>query len=370
MATSTKLDVLIIGAGQAGLALGYYLQKTPLSFQLVEGNNRIGDSWRKRYDSLVLFTPRAYSALPGLTLPGEQAGFAGKDEVADYLETYALHFKLPVITGTAIQSLEHQNNGSYLAKTTTGSNIEARAVVLATGAFQKQTIPCLANDLAERVWQFSSEEYKNSRQIRPGPVLVVGDGPTGRDIARDLYASHTVILATGHPRKLLPAHIFGKSSWWWLDKLGLLRLSGETFLGRKLKKGDAFPGRNNTLKQLKDQGVHIMPRLVSAEGNRVTFSNGKFYQITTVIWATGFRDNSDWVAISEVKDEQGNFVHRQGISPVPNLYFIGRPWQRSRSSALIMGVGRDSQYLAAHLVKNLLTLDTQNKPSGEISALV
>jgi len=353
---TTIIDVLIIGAGQAGLALGYHLQKqkTPLSFQLVERNKHIGDSWRKRYDSLVLFTPRAYSSLPGLALPGDQAGFADKDEVANYLEAYAHHFNLPVLTGTAIQSLERHNNGGYLAITDAGSRIKARAVVLATGAFQKQSIPSLAHDLAESIRQFSSENYKNPTQIPPGTVLVVGDGATGRDIASDLYATHNTILATGHPRKLLPQHILGKSTWWWLDKLGISRMSGETFLGRKIKKADAFPGQGNTLKQLQDLGVRVMPRLVSAQGNRVTFANGIFYEVTSVIWATGYRDNSDWVTIGEIKDEQGNFVQHGGISTASHFYFIGRPWQRSRGSALITGVGRDSQYLAEHIVKNLL----------------
>jgi putative flavoprotein involved in K+ transport len=372
MTNSTKLDVLIIGAGQAGLALGYHLQKQkpPLSFQLVEGNERIGGSWRKRYDSLSLFTPRAYSALPGLALSGDQAGFASKDEVADYLESYANHFNLPVLTGTAIQSLKHHNNGSYLAITDTGSTIEARAVVLATGAFQKQSIPSLAHDLGESVQQFTSDNYKNAGQVPPGTVLVVGDGASGRDIASDLHATHHTILATGHPRKLLPQRVLGKSTWWWLDKLGISRLSGDTFLGKKIKKADAFPGRDNTLKQLQALGVCVMPRLVSAEGHRVTFSNGKIYEVTAVIWATGYHDNSDWVAISEVKDAQGNFVHTQGISPLPNFYFIGRPWQQSRGSALITGVGRDSQYLSEYIVKNLLAVATQNQPSGDMPALV
>ncbi len=210
---TTIIDVLIIGAGQAGLALGYHLQKTPLSFQLVEGNERIGDSWRKRYDSLVLFTPRAYSALPGLPLPGDPAGYAGKDEAADYLETYARHFNLPVLTGIRIEALEYDNNGSvFLAETSTGSNIAARAVVLATGAFQKQIIPALAGQLSEDVRQFTSENYKNAAQVPPGTVLVVGDGASGRDIASDLQASHTVILSAGHPRKLLPLRILGKST--------------------------------------------------------------------------------------------------------------------------------------------------------------
>ena len=133
--TTTTLDVRIIGAGQAGLALGYHLQQTSLCFQIVERHAYIGDSWRRRYDSLVLFTPRTYSALPGLALAGAPNGYPDKDEVADYLAVYARHFDLPVRTGTGIELLERQDRG-YRATTQDGARIEARAVVLPTGAFQ------------------------------------------------------------------------------------------------------------------------------------------------------------------------------------------------------------------------------------------
>ncbi len=141
------LDILVIGGGQAGLALGYHLQRTPYRFQIIEGGSRIGDSWRTRYDSLVLFSSRAYSSLPGLAVPGDPGGYATKDEIADYLETYATHFALPVVLNTHIQRLERGPNG-FCATTTTGVTIECRAVVLATGAFQTPVIPLMARRLA------------------------------------------------------------------------------------------------------------------------------------------------------------------------------------------------------------------------------
>src|SRR5919109_675572 len=211
--TLTTIDVLIIGAGQAGLTLGYYLRRTPLRFQLVERNQRIGDSWRRRYDVLELFTPRAYSALPGLALAGDPDGYPGKDDVAAYLEAYARHFDLPVLLGTGIQLLE-RHNGGFRATTDDGDRIEARAVVLATGAFQTPAIPRLAAGLSADVRQFTAETYKNAAQLPPGTTLVVGDGATGRDIAHDAQGTgnHTVILATGRRRRLLPERILGKST--------------------------------------------------------------------------------------------------------------------------------------------------------------
>jgi putative flavoprotein involved in K+ transport len=182
---------------------------------------------------------------------------------------------------------------------------------------------------------------------------VVGDGPSGRDIAAELQGSHTVILATGQPRRLLPERILGRSTWWWLDKLGIVRVSGDTALGRYLRRVDAFPNKGNTLHELERLGVRVALRLVSAEGTRVTFVDGTSIEVAAVIWATGYRDRSDWVAIPEVKDARGRFVHRQGIAPVPRFYFIGRPWQRSRGSALLMGVGADAALIKDHLIAEL-----------------
>jgi putative flavoprotein involved in K+ transport len=358
------LDILIIGGGQAGLALGYSLRQTPYHFQIVEANSRIGDSWRKRYDSLVLFTPRAFSALPGLALAGDPDGYASRDEIAEYLETYARHFDLPVVTGTGIQSLERQGDG-YRATTMDGAHIDARAVVLATGAFQTPAIPRLASGLSSAVLQRTAETYKNPADIPPGTVLVVGDGASGRDIAAELQGSHQVILATGRPRRLLPERILGKSTWWWLHTFGILRLSGETLIGRYLKQTDAFPGKGNTLQHLQRRGVHVMPRLVSAQGSRVTFADGETVEVGVVIWTAGYRDKSDWVAIPEVKDAQGNFVHRQGRAPVPGFYFIGRPWQRSRGSALILGVGNDAAAIRGHIVRDL---GAQARPGAHLAS--
>src|SRR5215207_8126764 len=145
-----------------------------------------------------------------------------------------------------------------------------------------------------------------------------GDGATGRDVASDLSASHHVLLATGHPRRLLPDRILGRSSWWWLDKLGILRLSGETALGKRIQKTDPFPSRGKTLKSLKAQGIQVMPKLVSSPGSQARFANGASAEVRVVIWATGYRDNSNWVAIPDVKDSDGNYIHRHGIAPIPN----------------------------------------------------
>ena len=353
MATQSRtLDILVIGAGQAGLAMGYHLKTTAFTFHIVDCHTRIGDSWRKRYDSLVLFTPRAYSALPGLAVPGDPEGYTTKDEMADYLETYATHFELPVLVDTPIRWIERTDDG-FRATTGTGETIDARAVVLATGAYQQPALPLISQQLSADVLQLSPETYTSPAQIPPGEVLVVGDGATGRQIARELTATHHVLLSTGRPRRVSPERILGKSLFWWMDKLGIVRASRESAIGKYLMKADPFPGKALGLKPLGRQGVVVVGRLLHVDGKNVTFESRETAAVETVIWATGYQENTDWIAISEAKDAQGNMLHRRGVSPVPHLYLIGRSWQWTRGSALLTGVGDDAAMIKDHIVKDV-----------------
>lgn len=346
---NTELDILVIGAGQAGLAMGFHLRNTPLRFQMIDGHVRVGDSWRKRYDSLKLFTPRMYSALPGMPLSGDPLGYAGRDEFADYLEMYASHFQLPVVFNTTIQKLQRLD-GHFQASIDSGQVIRSRVVVLATGAFQRPNVPDISRKFSPEINQYTTVNYRTPAQIPEGTaVLVVGDGATGRDIAWELADHHQVFLAAGRPRRLLPDRILGRSAWWWFDKIGLLRLSAANPLGQYLQRSDPFPGRNKTFNQLLARGVNVMPRLIAVEGGQITFSNNISAKVASVVWATGYRDHGDWVDIPAVKDGRGQFIHREGISPVDGLYFIGRPWQRNRGSALITGVGADASTLLAQI---------------------
>src|SRR5262249_32210831 len=195
---TSSVDVVVVGAGQAGLVAGYCLQHTGLSFVLYEQHPRIGDAWRHRYDSLVLFSPRASSALPGLPLCGDPEGYPTKEEVADYLEAYARTLHLPVRTAEGIVSVKRRAP-HFLARTTSRHRVEARAVIVATGAFQQPVVPAFAQQLAPDVVQLTTVTYRRPAQLPPGRVLVVGDGATGRQIAAELVATHPVTLATGKP---------------------------------------------------------------------------------------------------------------------------------------------------------------------------
>jgi putative flavoprotein involved in K+ transport len=347
-----RTDILVIGAGQAGLAAGYHLKNKTSSFLLVDGCARIGDSWRKRYDSLLLFTPRSLSALPGLPLKSSPQGYARGREFADYIETYAIHFGLPVELNCGVQKLERVK-GKFIATRLDGEAIEAKAVVLSTGGFQKPRIPEFADYISREVKQFTIDSYKNPTQIPPGEVVVVGDGATGRDIASELSASHMVNLSAGKTRRLMPEKVLGVNTWYLLNRFGLLTAPGDSYIGRKLRQMDSFPDRGYSFTALCSRGIKIMQRLTKAEGKKVTFEDSTTKTVNSIIWAVGYKDNSQWVNIPEVKDGKGNFIHQKGLSPIENLFFIGRPWQTSRASALISGVGKDAEMIVNEIISRL-----------------
>lgn len=363
----TSIDVLVIGAGQAGLAMGFHLRKTSFRFLLVDGGVRVGDSWRRRYDSLTLFTPRAMSALPGLSLQGDPQGYASRDEFADYLETYADHFGFPLEMNMGIKRLERVNS-HFRATSFNGQELEADVIILANGGFQTPIVPSISKNLSSHIQQFSADSYKNPSQIPAGNVVVVGDGATGRDIASELAASHTVYLATGKPRRLVPEKILGVSTWWWLEKLGILTAPSESYVGKRLRAADAFPNRERSLDDLRRKGIQILPKLTHAVDDTVTFENGASVSVSSVVWLVGYRDDSDWVVMPEIKDEKGNFIHRQGVSPVPNLFFIGRPWQTSRASAIIHGVSRDAEVIVDRIKRNARYLQQNRNSSVHVLA--
>lgn len=343
--------VLVIGAGQAGLAAGYHLKKAGLDFIIVERAPRIGDSWRARYASLTLFTPRSFSQLPGLDLQGDPKGYATRDEFAGYLEMYAKRMDLPVRLNSEVQRLGRNEGGEFHATLDAGENIAASHVIVATGAFQKALIPPVAAGFDSTVVQLTVATYQEPSQMPEGPVLVVGDGASGRDIAVELATGHEVLLATGKPRRLLPERFFGRSIWWWLSALGLLRVSGHSLIGRQMRRADPFPDRERNVDSLRNKGIWILPRLLETAGRAAIFADGSKKAIASVIWAVGYQDDSGWLQISEAKDRTGAIVHEEGVSPVSGLFFVGRPWQRSRASALVMGAGPDAEKIAARIVQ-------------------
>jgi putative flavoprotein involved in K+ transport len=343
-------DVLVIGAGQAGLAMGYYLRQAGLRFLIVDQCERVGDSWRQRYDTLVLFTPRSCSDLPGLPFPGERDGLPAKDDVADYLEQYAAHFSLPVRTKSPVSSVERHGDGFLVA-----SGQEkwfARQVVIATGPFQTPWILAIHRDAAPDVVQLHTAAYKNERQLRPGPVLVAGSGNSGVQIAVELAASRPVVLSMGRPRPFLPLRLLGKPIFWYLKLSGFTSIPVTTLPGQWLsRRPDPIIGYKRQLHRLEQEGrLRVTGRTVRLSGRIATFSDGSQAEAANIIWATGFRCTYDWLHVPGVLDANGRPIHRRGVTPAAGLYFLGLPWQYRRTSALLGGVGEDARYLFSHIL--------------------
>ncbi|WP_191567647.1 flavin-containing monooxygenase [Metabacillus idriensis] len=343
-------DVIIIGAGQAGLSMGYYLKKSNLSFIILDGSKKLGESWRKRYDSLTLFTPRSYSYLPGMKLRGNQNGYPTKDEVADYLRAYADMNSLPLVLNTNVLELTLEEYDHCYKIVTDNGKYNAKNVVIATGPFQQPLVPLFSKELSDQVLQIHSSEYKNSNQLKDGSVLVVGGGNSGAQIASELSETRSVHLSVGHRMKFLPLNIGDKSIFWYFDKLGIYRANLNSFAGRYLRKqpDPIFGFELKTL--IKNGTVALKPRTTSIREDTFLFEDGTSLKVDNVIWSTGFRSNYDWVKLSNVLNERGEPIQTRGIALRKGLYFLGLPWQSSRGSALIQGVGEDAEYIFKHIL--------------------
>src|SRR5215210_1168314 len=344
-----RFDVAVIGAGQAGLAMGYFLRRQGRRFVIVERAAEIAPAWRERWDSLTLFTPRRYSALPGLPFPGDPDGYPTRDEVIDYLERYSETFELPIEPNSHVTKLERAEEGGFRLEVD-GRTITADHVVVATGPFQTPLVPKLTDQLAHDVFRTHAVGYRRPDEIPAGRVLVVGGGNTGFQIAKELSASHEVVLSVGSRQKPLPQRVLGRDLFWWLTKARILDKSVDSRLGRKLSMRDTLIG--SSPRELKKRyGVELRPRLVDAGGRKVPFEDGSELEVDAVIWATGYRADYSWIKLP-IFDEDGSLSHRRGITDVPGLYFLGLTWQHTRGSALIGWVEDDAQFIARTIAEH------------------
>ena len=343
-----SLDVMVIGAGQAGLALGWHLAQQSYRFLLVDAAPELGHTWRSRWDSLRLFTPAQYDALPGMPFPAPVDTYPTKDQVADYLAAYAARFQLPVLPNTAVTRL-HRSAQRFTVDTTQGT-LRARQVVVATGPFQRPVITPAAAGLGDAVVQLHSADYRNPDQIPEGPVLVVGAGNSGLQIAEELSERHAVSLAVGAQPPQLPQRLLGRDLFWWMTRLGVLGKTADSRLAKRVRaRGDLVIG--SSCKALARRGVTLRPRLTSASTGGVTFADGSCLTPRTVIWATGFRSDYSWIDVPGVCSD-GQVSHRRGVTEVPGLYFLGLPWQHTRGSALLGFVKDDAAWLAAEVLRH------------------
>jgi putative flavoprotein involved in K+ transport len=337
------LDVVVVGGSQAGLAMAWHLARHGRRFVVLEAGPEVGHVWRSRWDSLKLFTPAQYDALPGMAFPAPADTYPTKDPVADYLQAYAAAFDLPVRLNAKATELSRLDDGSFEVRTA-DATYQTRQVVVATGPFQVPFVPPPAAKLDASVTQLHSAGYRNPQALPDGPVLVVGGGNSGFQIAEELAATRQVDLSIATKYPMLPQRRAGRDLFWWLTRLGLMRVTVDSRVGRRASRREFVIGTNR--RRVERAGVRLRPRLVDAEGRTVRFADHSLLEdVGVVVWATGYRSDYAWIQVPGVVRE-GHVVHRRGVTEVPGLYFLGLSWQHTRGSALLGFVNDDAAYLA------------------------
>ena len=345
--TISSFEVVVVGAGQAGLAIGFFLKQQGQPFLIVETGS-IASAWRERWESLTLFTPRRYSALPDLPFPGDPEGYPTRDEVVAYVDAYAEKFELPVEEHAPVRRLTKE--GGLFVLEVDGRTITAEQVVVATGPFQTAYVPEVAEKLSPEVFQMHATGYRRPTDVREGTVLVVGGGNTGFQIAKELSSTHDVVLAVGSRQTPLPQRLLGRDLFWWLTTSRLFNTTIESRVGRRLSTRDTLIG--SSPRELRRRyGVALKARVVDASGRTARFEDGSELEVDAVLWATGYRPDYSWINLP-VFDQNGRLRHRRGVTDVAGLYFLGLTWQHTRGSALIGWVKEDARFVAEEIAKN------------------
>lgn len=349
--------VVVIGAGQAGLSTGYFLQEYGLDFTILADDERVGDSWRNRWDSLRLFTPAFYNGLPGMEFPADEPdNLPEKDDVAEYLERYAETFDLPVQLETRVTRLQREK-GSFLLTAKRGQ-VRAYNVVVATGAYRHPNLPAVADQVSPEIGTWHSSEYQNPAQLNPGNVLVVGAGNSGTQIATEiaLDGGGREVWLVGPDTGRLPRRLLGRDIYRWLGPT-LIRLGRTSFLGRRLYEKVADGGDpvfKNEHQKMQDAGVNrVVGRIGGVADGCPTTGDGERFDASNVIWCTGFVPDFSWIDL-DIFDEDGSPRHTRGVvEEAPGLYFVGYRWLHRLDSSLLGGVGNDARHVARRIRKRV-----------------
>ncbi len=344
------LHTIVIGGGQAGLSIGYHLQKRGIPFLILDANSRTGDSWRNRWDSLRLFTPGRYSGLDGMKYPGRGDSFATKDALADYLEDYARHFKLPIRYNTRVEALA--KNDSHFVVASGHETFEADNVVVAMANYQVPKTPAFARELDTDIVQMHSHHYRNPSQLRPGGVLVVGMGNSGADIAMEVIRTHPTWIS-GKESGFIPfpidaaitRHVFVRL----VRFFGHRVLTLSTPIGRRAYPKvlhQASPLIRVKPHYLTSAGVQRVPRVVGVREGKPLLADQRTVDVQNVIWSTGYEPGFSWIKLP-VFNDRGDPIHERGIvTRIPGLYFVGLHFLYAMTSATLTGVGRDAERIA------------------------
>jgi putative flavoprotein involved in K+ transport len=353
-APSERFDTVVVGGGQAGLAIGYHLAEAGRSFVILDASDRTGDAWRNRWTSLRVFTPARYSSLPGWPFPAPAWTYPTKDDVADYLEAYAARFDLPVRCRCPVERLSR--DGDRFLLDVGPDRIEADNVVVASGPLHAPRVPEFVRELDPGIVQLHAGEYRDPSALQEGPVLVVGAANSGAEIALEVSRAEFATWLSGrHPgnEPMRAGSFFDRfltvPFWFFVNDV----LTVDTRIGRKLRPrilATTAPLGRVRPKDLEAAGVERVPRTAGVRGGLPELEDGRVLDAANVIWCTGFRPDFSWIDLP-VFDADGRPEHERGVVPAaPGLYFLGLPFQYALTSFLIGGVGRDAAYLAEHIV--------------------
>lgn len=352
--TTERTETAVIGAGQAGLAVGHHLQRRGRPFVILDANPRIGDNWRCHWDSLRLYSPADRDGLPGMDFPAPPFSFPRKDEVADFLEAYARRFEMPVRTGARVRRLSR--NGTGYVVDCGDHRVEAENVVVATGTFGRTPyVPDFADQLDPAILQLHSGEYHNPAQLRPGRVLVVGASHSGADIALEAARTHGTVLCgrdTGQiplPWETRRMRMAMPVLWFVWGTV----LSVRTPIGRKERQAARHHGGPFTRVKRADlaaAGVErVTDRMTGVSDGLPMLADGRVLDVANVVWCTGFRQDFGWIDLPVVAEDGWPLESRGVVETQPGLYFAGLAFQSSFRSMLIGGAGADAEHVVRHL---------------------
>jgi putative flavoprotein involved in K+ transport len=346
-----RVETVIIGGGQAGLSVGHHLARRGRPFVILDANQRVGDAWRRRWDSLRLFTPARYDGLAGLPFPAPPHSFPTKDQVADYLEAYAARFRLPVRTGVRVDRLTKADGGFLV--TAGDRSWEAANAVVAMATFQVPRVPAFAAELDPGVTQLHAGSYRNPSQLQDGGVLVVGAGNSGAEIALEIAGRQATWLAgreSGHvpfridsaaARRILLPVLF--------RFVGHRVLTVDTPIGRRLRPrllAHGAPLVRVKPKDLAAAGVRRVPRVVGVRDGRPLLADQRVLEVANVIWCTGFGPDFSWIDLPVFGEQASEPLHHRGVvAGQPGLYFVGLHFLYAMSSGFLPGVDRDAEHV-------------------------
>ena len=355
-------DTMVIGGGQTGLVIGYELAGRGVDFVILDASERVGDTWRKRWDSLELFTPARFNGLPGMPYPGPKDAYIGKNDIADFIETYATSNDLPIRSGICVDRVSRE--GEHFTLETSAGPMRASNVVIAMADYQVPKVPSFGSSLRSDIVQIHSSHYQNLSQLRDGPTLIVGLGNSGADIGLEVARDRETYIA-GHVGAVVPFRVEG----WFGRKIGvkLVRfatvkvLNTSTPIGRKarpkLLMGTA-PLVRVKPKDLTDAGAIRVPRVTGVQDGLPETADGETLDVSNVIWCTGFEHGFSWIDLP-VFDENGAPRHNRGVvDDQPGLYFCGLFFLHALWSETLTGVPTDAQHVVGHLVNTQRQLRT------------